>query len=90
MYPEAMHPEGQMYPDGHPGEPGEQVQPTEDKLYVKLAHIGEGSYADVYLATPREPQLFGQQQFVIKELDVMSMEEKDQKKVNCCVSVALS
>merc|ERR1712166_663107 len=61
-------------------EPGEQVQPTEDKLYVKLAHIGEGSYADVYLATPREPQLFGQQQFVIKELDVMSMEEKDQKK----------
>jgi len=80
MYPEEMHPEEQMYPGGDPGEPGEQVQPTEDKLYVKLAHIGEGSYADVYLATPREPQLFGQQQFVIKELDVMSMEEKDQKK----------
>lgn len=81
MYPDEMYPEGtypqNMYPEGMQPEEGEA---TEDKLYVKLAHIGEGSYADVYLATPREPQLFGQQQFVIKELDVMSMEEKDQKK----------
>eukprot|EP00658_Telonema_sp_P-2_P008941 TRINITY_DN13389_c0_g1_i1.p1 TRINITY_DN13389_c0_g1~~TRINITY_DN13389_c0_g1_i1.p1 ORF type:complete len:617 (-),score=156.96 TRINITY_DN13389_c0_g1_i1:279-2084(-) len=55
-------------------------QCTEDTLYMKLAHIGEGSYADVYLATPREPHVFGKKKYVIKELDVMSMEEKDQKK----------
>jgi len=87
MYPDEMYPEGtypqdypqDMYPEGDGMHP-EEGEATEDKLYVKLAHIGEGSYADVYLATPREPQLFGQQQFVIKELDVMSMEEKDQKK----------
>jgi len=54
-------------------------QDMEDQLYTKVAHIGEGSYADVYLATPRKNP-FAKKKYVIKELDVMSMEEKDQKK----------
>merc|ERR1711907_238927 len=54
-------------------------QDMEDRLYTKVAHIGEGSYADVYLATPRKNP-FAKKKYVIKELDVMSMEEKDQKK----------